>query len=67
MSKNITVRGAREHNLKNVTVELHVRSSLSSQAPQARANPPSHLTQFTLKANAVMLRASQLTHANFWK
>ena len=53
-SRAITIRGAREHNLKNVDVEIRATSSWCSPACPAPANPRSRSTPSTPRASAAV-------------
>ena len=51
---NITVRGARQHNLKNISVEIPRNTLTVITGLAVRANRLSLLTLFMPKASAVM-------------
>ena len=62
----IVVRGARQHNLKNINVEIPRNTLTVITGLSAPANPRSRLTRFTPKASGVMWNRFPPTRGNFW-
>jgi len=65
MQDKIIIKGAREHNLKNISLELPRNNLLLSQDSQDQENQHSHLTPSTQKDKEDMLKASAHTQDNF--
>ena len=66
-SDQLVVRGAREHNLKNITVALPARPARRrSPGCPARARAASPSTRSTPRASAATSRASRRTPASSW-
>ena len=66
MRDNIYVKGAREHNLKNIDVELPRNKLIVITGFPAQANPLLRLTRFTRKGNEDTLKVSALMPDSFW-
>ncbi len=54
MMKNIVVKGAREHNLKNIDVEIPREKLVVLTGLSGSGKSLLHLIPFTLRDNAVM-------------
>ncbi len=66
-SRMITVRGAREHNLKNVDLAIPRDKLVVFTGLSGSANPRSPSTRSMRKASAAMSRASRPMPASSWR
>lgn len=66
MGKNkITIRGAREHNLKDINVEIPKEKLVVITGLSVQVKVRSPLILYMLKANVAMLRVCQRMLGNF--
>ena len=63
----ISVRGAREHNLSNVDIDLPRDRLVVLTGLSGQANHRLPLTRFMPKDSAAMLNRYRPMRANFWK
>jgi hypothetical protein len=65
--KSITIRGAREHNLKNVDLDLPRDSLIVMTGLSGRASHRSPSTPSMPKASAAMSKACRPMRGSFWR
>jgi excinuclease UvrABC ATPase subunit len=65
MIKKIVIKGAKEHNLKNISVEIPKDQFVVITGLSGSGNHLLHLIQFMLKGKDVMLKVCQLMLVNF--
>ena len=66
MSQVIHIKGAREHNLKNLDLVIPRDKLVVITGLSGSGNPRWRLTPFMLKARGDMLNRYLLMHVSFW-
>lgn len=66
MNDYIEIKGAREHNLKNIDISIPKNKLTVVTGLSGSANRLWRLTQFMPKGSAVMWKACRLMPASFW-
>ena len=65
-NKNISIKGARVNNLKNIDVDIPRNKLVVITGLRDQASHPLHSTRFMLRDSVAMWRASAVMPANSW-